>query len=103
MSFSAQRSLEHFREFSVKLRRFRKVIGNPRRRWDVFENRAIMASWLVVNLPGMSLFQITEDFFSDNTHHVRFPLNPSIMINNENLIRYPQIYSKKALNDDFVS
>ena len=76
MSFSAQRSLEHFREFSVKLRRFRKVIGNPRRRWDVFENRAIMASWLVVNLPGMSLLQITEDFFSDNTHHVRFPLRP---------------------------
>ena len=26
-----------------------------------------------------------------------------IHINNENLIRFPQIYSKKALNDDFVS
>ena len=22
------------------------------------------------------IFQITEDFFSDNIHHVRFPLSP---------------------------
>ena len=40
--FSAQRSLEHLRELSVKFRRLRKLSKILRRRWDVFENHAIM-------------------------------------------------------------
>ena len=36
VSFSTQRSSEHFREFSVKLRRLRKVIGNPRKTLGCF-------------------------------------------------------------------
>ena len=43
MSFSAQRSLEHLREFSVRFRRLRKLSKILRRRWDVLENHAIMA------------------------------------------------------------
>ena len=36
--FSAQRWLEHLREFSVKFRRLRKIIGNPRKTLGRFRN-----------------------------------------------------------------
>ena len=42
--FSAQRSSENLREFSVKLRRLRKMIGNPRKTLGRFrKSRAIIA------------------------------------------------------------
>ena len=98
---SAQRSSEHFREFSVKFRRFRKIIGNPRKTLGRFRIRQLWQGenlthltqkklagiWLLVSRKLLSKyiclirpcclwsFSSQESFVSDSSHHVGFPLS----------------------------